>query len=145
MRYAIIYWSRYGHNKKIAETLSTKLNSEGIKSEIYETDEVEPTQMPNADLYVFSAPAEAFNVQRNMRSVMKNIKNMDGKKYAIINTHCMKNKDWLGKMEKILSKKKKMEKIASVEFHIGKEGQNTGEGLQTGWEEKLDNFVKEIK
>jgi hypothetical protein len=94
--------------------------------------------MPAADVYVFSAPAEAFNLQRNMRSFMKKLKGMDGKKYGIINTHGM-DRNWLGKMEKLLNKKN-MEKVASVDFKVGKEA-NTGNGLMDGWESKVDEFA----
>ena len=45
-------------------------------------------------------------------------------------------------MEKILSKKK-MVKIAEVDFQIG-EGQNKGEGLMTGWDEKLERFIEKV-
>ncbi len=77
-----------------------------------------------------------------MRIFMKNLKGMDGKKYGIINTHAMKNKNCLGNMEKILSNKKMM-KIAEIDFQIG-EGQNKGEGLMTGWDEKLEEFIEKF-
>jgi len=144
MTYAIFYWSRFGHNKKIVEDLSNKLEKKGVKTQIFKTDEIEPTKIPEAEIYIFSAPAEAFNVQRNMRTFMKKLEGVDGKKYAIINTHCMKNKNWLHKMEKILSKKKNMNKVAQIDFHISGEGQKTGDGLTQGWEKKLDEFINKI-
>ena len=97
--------------------------------------------MPNADFYVFSAPTEAFNKQRNMRSFIKKLENMEGKKYGIINTHGM-DKNWLGKMEKLLSKKN-MIKISSVDFKVSKEA-NTGNGLMEGWKNKVDEFAKKF-
>jgi hypothetical protein len=76
-----------------------------------------------------------------MRSFMKKLDGMDGKKYAIINTHGMQ-RNWLQKMEKLLSKKN-MVKMAEVDFQVGKEA-NTGNGLMDGWETKLDDFVAKI-
>ena len=73
---------------------------------------------------------------------MKNLNGMEDKKYGIINTHSMKSKNWLHKMEKLLSKKN-MIKVAEADFLIG-EGQQTGEGHIEGWETKLDEFVGKI-
>ena len=141
MNYAIIYWSRYGNGKRIVEYLSEKIKSKDFQINVYKTDEVNPSSMPEADLYIFSSPTEAFNIQKNMRNLMKKIENMDGKKYGIINTHGM-NRDWLKKMEKLLSKKN-MEKIAEVDFQVGKDA-NSGNGLMDGWESKVDNFIKDL-
>jgi len=140
MNYVIVYWSRYGNGKKVVENLSTKLGKKG-EIKIFKTDEADPTSMPEADMYVFSAPTEAFNVQKNMRKFMKKLQGMDGKKYGIINTHGM-DRNWLGKMEKLLSKKN-MEKVAEVDFKVGKDA-NTGNGLMDGWEAKVEEFASKL-
>lgn len=136
----IVYWSRYGNGKKVVENLTTKLSKKG-ETKIFTTDEANPSSMPEADMYVFSAPTEAFNVQKNMRKFMKKLKGMDGKKYGIINTHGM-DRNLLGKMEKLLSKKN-MEKVAEVDFKVGKDA-NTGNGLLDGWETKVDEFAGKL-
>lgn len=141
MKYAIIYWSRYGNGKRIVEYLAEKLREKGGEVQIFKTDEVDPAALPEKDLYIFSAPTEAFNIQRNMRSFMKKLEGMDGKRYALINTHAME-RNWLSKMEKILSKKK-MVKVAAVDFKV--EGAvDTGNGLMNGWEKKLDAFAGKV-
>lgn len=141
MKTVIIYWSRYGNGEKIVKYLETKLKEQKAEVTVLKTANADPVVMPKADLYVFSAPAEAFSVQRDMKSFMKKIQGMDGKKYGIINTHGM-NRNWLGKMEKLLNKKK-MEKVASVDFKVGKEA-NTGNGLMDGWEKKVDEFSETL-
>jgi flavodoxin len=140
MNYIIVYWSRYGNGKKVVENLTTKLSKKG-ETKIFTTDEANPTSMPEADMYIFSAPTEAFNIQKNMRKFMKKLKGMDGKKYGIINTHAM-DKNWLGKMEKLLSKKN-MEKVAEIDFRVGKDA-NTGNGLMDGWEGKVTEFAGKL-
>ena len=141
MKYAIIYWSRYGNGKKIVEYLSEKIKDMGSKIQVLKTDEANPSSIPEADLYIFSAPTEAFNLQRNMRTFMKKIEGMDGKKYGIINTHGM-NRNLLGKMEKLLSKKK-MVMVAGVDFQVGKDA-NSGNGLMDDWKSKVDDFIIKI-
>jgi flavodoxin len=142
MKYVIIYWSRYGNGKKIVEYLSGILNKKASDVKIFKTDEADPTDMPEADLYVFSAPVEAFNVQKNMRKFMKNLQGMQEKKYAIINTHGMQKKNWLYKMEKLLSKKN-MVKVAQIDFHVGKKA-SSGDDISPGWQEKIDEFAEKI-
>ena len=141
MKYTILYWSRYGHNKKIVDYLSNKLKEKNAETQILNVDEADPTALPEADLYVFSAAAEAFNLQRNMKTFMKNLEGMNGRKYGIINTHGM-DKSRLHKMEKLLSKKN-MVKVADVDFKIGKDIKS-GNAFIGDWEAKLDDFAKKL-
>jgi flavodoxin len=141
MKYAIIYWSHYGNNKKLVDSLALLLNHKGAETQIFTTDEVNPTKMPTADMYVFFSPAEAFNLQKNMILFMKNLSGMEGEKYGIMNTHWMQ-KNRLGKMEKLLSHQK-MIKIAEVDFLVDKDGQG-GYKLKENWEAKLAEFANKI-
>ena len=104
MKYVIVYWSRYGNGKKLVDYLTGKLEKKKAEIQIFKTDEADPATMPEADVYVFSAPTEAFNIQKDMRKFMKKLKGMEERKYGIINTHGMK-KNCLHKMEKLLSNK----------------------------------------
>ena len=140
MKYVIVYWSRYGNGKKVVYALSEKLKKKG-EVQILKTSDADPTAIPEADLYVFSSPTEAFRIQRNMRTFMKKLTDMEEKKYGIINTHAM-DRNWLNAMEKLLSKKK-MIKVAGVDFKVGKKPE-TGNTLTDGWETKLDEFAKKL-
>jgi len=141
MKYVIVYWSRYGNGKQVVQYLAQKLEKKGATTQIFKTDEIDPSVPPEADLYVFSAPTEAFSIQKNMRKFMKNLKDMEGQKYGIINTHSMK-KNWLPKMEKLLAKKK-MEKVAEIDFQVGKEAPS-GNGLMEGWKAQLETFADKL-
>ncbi|MEM4258766.1 MAG: flavodoxin domain-containing protein [Candidatus Thermoplasmatota archaeon] len=142
MKYVIVYWSRYGNGKKIVERLSEKLKERKADIQILTTDEVNPSALPPADTYIFSAPTEAYTITRNMKKIMKKLQGVDGKKYGIINTHAMK-KNWLPQMEKLLSKKN-MIKIAEVDFLVQGDGVQKGHGLAPGWEAKLDEFAQKL-
>lgn len=142
MKYVLYYWSRFGHNKKIVEYLGTKLKDKSKEIDIINVEEADPTKVPNADFYVFSAPAEAFNVQRNMRKFMKKLSSMDDKKYAIINTHGM-NRNWLKKMDKYL-KNTNMEKVAEADLIVKGDGQKEGNALPDDWKEKIDDFSSKL-
>ncbi len=142
MECVIVYWSRYGHGKKLIGHLRDRLEENNIETRSFKPDELDPKDMPDADLYIFSSPTEAFRIKRDMRKFMKKLENMEEKKYGIMNTHGMK-RNWLKNMEKILSKKG-MEKLAEVEFKIGKEGAEEGEALPDDWKERLDRFLEDI-
>jgi len=134
MKYVIVYWTRYGNNKKIVDYLANKLEGE---AKVFRTGDIDPKNMPDADYYIFSAAAEGFRVQANMKNLMKALENMGGKKYGIINTHGLK-RNWLKAMDKLLSKKG-MVKVAEVDFRIEGAPQE-GPGLPEGWEAELDRF-----
>lgn len=139
MKYVIVYWTRFGNNKKIVDYLADKLQDE---VQVFKTDETNPASMPEAEYYIFSAAAEKFMVQKDMRNFMKALENMSNKKYGTINTHAS-NKNWLGKMEKILDKKG-MAKAAEVDFQIVG-GMNEQSTIVDGWEAKLDAFCAKLK
>jgi flavodoxin len=141
MKYVIVYWSRYGNGKKVVDYLSEKIREKSGEIQIFKTDEINPSEMPDADIYLFSAPTEAFNVQTNMKKFMKQLRRMEEKKYGLINTHAMK-RNVLHKMDKLLSKKN-MVKVADVDFMVGDDAKNAN-GLMQGWETKIDEFAKKI-
>ncbi len=118
------------------------LKSKGSKVAVLNAKETEPRNIPDADMYIFSAPAEKFTIPKDMRNMMKGLKGMEGKKYGMINTHGMK-RNWLGKMEKLLSKKK-MIKVAEIDFRMG-DNTEKGEGLRDGWVSELKSFVTKIQ
>jgi flavodoxin len=141
MKYVIIYYSRFGNNKKIVEHLAAILKARGAV-ELLTADKANPDALPQADVYVFSAAAERFSIQTDMKNCMKKLTGMDGKKYAIINTHALKFKSWLGRMDKLLSKSG-MAKIAEIDFRMGA-GTDKGNGLPEGWEKRLEEFARKI-
>ena len=139
MRYIIVYWSRFGNNKIIVDKLETILKTKGTVQVIKAADSV---KLPDADVYVFSAAAEKFSIQSDMKKLMKSLTGMQGKKYAIINTHALKFKNWLGRMDKLL-KKSGMAKVAEVAFLMGPDT-DKGKGLGDGWETALEEFAGKL-
>ena len=140
MKYVIVYWTRFGNNKRIVDYLAGKLQGE---VQVFKTDEVNPASMPDADYYVFSAAAEKFSIQKDMRKLMGALENMNNKKYGIINTHASKSNKWLVKMGKVLDKKG-MVKAAEVDFQIVG-GMNDQSTIVDGWEAKLDEFCAKLQ
>jgi len=141
MKCVIVYFSRYGNGKKIVEHLAGTFQEKGAETQLLRVAEANPTAMPLADNYVFSAPAEGFNLQMDMRQFMKQLAGVEGRKYGIINTHAM-NKSRLAKMERLLSKKD-MVKVAELDFKVVGDTKS-GNGLPEGWEARVDEFAKKL-
>jgi len=142
-KYTIIYWSRYGNGKKCVEYVTKKLKSSGGAVQLLRTKEANPSALPAADIYIFSAPTEAFQVQVEMKAFMRKLEGMDDKKYGLINTHGMKKRNKLKSMTKLLTKKN-MVKVAEVDFHV-EDGYQQGNGLPSDWEVKLDRFITTLQ
>jgi flavodoxin len=142
MKHVIVYWSRYGNGKKVVEHLSKILEEKGDETTILTTDQADPKSMPECDNYIFSAPTEMMNVQKNMRKFMKKLSGVEDCSCGIINTHETKGINWIGKMEKMVSKKG-MKMIAGMDFEVGK-GTKQAEGLPEGWEKDVEQFAEKL-
>ena len=141
MRYVIVYWSRFGNNKRIAEKLEELLKPKG-EVKVLNAEKVGTAKLPDADVYIFSAAAERFTIATPMKKLMKSLRGMEGKRYAVINTHALGFKNWLGRMNKLL-KNSGMSKAAELDFRMGPET-DKGKGLADGWESRLAGFAGKL-
>jgi len=141
VKYLVVYWSRFGNNRKLAEHLSKVLMRKGQVS-LLTADRADPDALPNADVYVFSAASEKFSIQTDMKKLMKALKGFEGRKCAIINTHGLRWGNGLGKMRKMLSRSG-LQVAAELDFRVG-EGTDKGNGLPEGWEKRLEDFAAKL-
>jgi flavodoxin len=143
MKIIIVYSSRFGNGKKCVDIVYEQLKSKGHEVKVINSQGADPAQLPPADMYIFSGASEAFNIAVGIRKYLKKLPVMEGQKYALISTHGMKRAIALRKMEKLLSRKKKMTKVAAIDFKIG-EGSFEGNGLPVGYEDKLIDWIRKI-
>lgn len=140
MKVVIVYSSRYGNNRKCVDCVDGALKTKGHDVQVLNAPQSNPAQIPPADIYVFSGATEAFGLAKGIHDYIENIPELEGRKYALINTHGMKKPRGLPKMEKILSGKKKMVKVGEIHFQVG-EGSQQGNGLPAGYEAQLAGWV----
>jgi flavodoxin len=143
MKFVIIYSSRFGNGKKCVDTVVEKLQKKGHGVQIIDAREANPADIPPADVYIFSGATEAFQIAVGIRHYLKKLSKMEGKKYALISTHRMDRAIALKKMEKLLSKKKKMEKVSTIDFKVAGDVDN-GNGLPEGYKDSLKKWVDGI-
>ena len=140
MKFVIVYSSRYGNGKKCVDCVDAALKAKGHEVQILIAPSSNPAQIPPADMYIFSGAAEAFRLAKGIRNYLKDMPELEGRKYALMNTHGMKKPRALPKMEKILSGKKKMVKVGEIHFQVG-EGAQQGNGLPEGYQARLVHWV----
>jgi flavodoxin len=143
MKIVMVYSSRYGNGKKCVDVVDEQLRTKGHEVQVINAPKADPNQIPPADLYIFSGATEAFNIAVGIKKYLKKMPSMDGKKYALISTHAMKRAIALNKMEKLLTKKKKMKKVSSIDFRVSNKAQQ-GNGLPEGYEDSLLEWVEGI-
>ena len=139
----MVYSSRYGNGKKCVDAVDEQLRTKGHEVQVINAPKANPSQLPPADLYIFSGATEAFNIAAGIRKYLKKMPQMEGKKYALISTHRMDRAIALNKMEKLLSKKKKMMKVGAIDFKV-QDGTEQGNGLPEGYEDRLREWVEGI-
>jgi flavodoxin len=140
MKFVIVYSSRWGNGKKCVDCVDAALKSRGHEVQVLNAPESNPAQIPPADMYIFSGATEAFGIARAIKDYLIAMPELEGKRYALINTHGMKKPRALPKMEKILTKKKKMVKVSEIHFQVGEDA-NLGNALPAGYEAQLVQWV----
>ena len=139
MKVVIVYSSRYGNGKKCVDCVDARLKAKGHSVQVQNAPSSDPSQIPPADLYVFSGATEAFGLAKGIKQYLAGLPELSGRKYALINTHGMKKARGLPRMEKILSGKN-MVKFDEIDFQVG-DGTDKGNGLPAGYEAMLARWA----
>jgi menaquinone-dependent protoporphyrinogen IX oxidase len=89
MKICIAYESKYGNGKKCMEYLQGMLAEDGHEVDLFSVRERDPSSLPEAELYIFSAPTQVGNVAGKMKKFLKKaVIPQENSKYALVTT-CM--------------------------------------------------------
>jgi flavodoxin len=142
MDICIAYESKYGNGKKCMEYLQEMLRKDDHGVELFSVRDLNPSSLPAAELYVFSAPTQVGNVAAKMKKFLKKaVIPQEKAKFALITT-CMdppKTKS-IGTMENILEKKGAVKVTDGLIIKVG----SMKGPCEEGHEEQLESFAKEI-
>jgi flavodoxin len=156
MRIEYIHASVYGNGAKVAEEFKNQMSSKGILVDVHHVDDADPKRLPPAELYVFSSPGRFGKPIKDMRRFLEKINLPAGTKYAVLTTEPVPQPDKkTGKlpteaelgvyqhvmpiMNEMLSSKG-LVKVAQIQVYVtGLKGP-----LETGWQMKVESFVKAI-
>jgi menaquinone-dependent protoporphyrinogen IX oxidase len=148
-----LHASKFGNGVKVAARFKEQMAASGVGVDVHHIREVRPTELPPADLYVFSSPGRVGKPIRGMRRFLKKLSLPAGSRYAILTTEAMPKPDKktgrvpteeeLAKYERVrpimneLLQGKGLVKVGEDNVHVtGLRGP-----LEDGWEMKVDAFV----
>jgi len=145
MNISIIYESKYGNGKQAMTYLENILRKKGLSVQLMSVHDVKPKSLPEADLYVFSAPNRMGKIIRSMRKFLEKIEIKNSNThYILVNTGLDPSSSidrGLEQMEEILKEKN----ISKLSEGIKLKVMAMKGPLEAGYEKKLDEFVQTIQ
>jgi hypothetical protein len=148
-----LHASKFGNGAKVAARFKEQMTAEGVEVDVHHIRETRPSELPSADLYVFSSPGRVGKPIRGMRRFLKKVSLPAGSRYAILTTEAMPKADKktgrvptdeeLARHQRVrpimneLLQSKGLVKLAEDRIHVtGLKGP-----LEDGWEMKVDTFA----
>ena len=145
MRVAIAYQSSYGHNKAIAEYLCQALETRGHMANAVDVKKGNPTDIADADMFIFSSPTHIGKAPRRMRAFLKGlVETQAGKPYGLI---CTKLPAGAGPAHDTITLES-MQDILRGDMvfldSLSLDSLKIKGPLREGFEQKLDRFLDDI-
>ncbi len=145
MRIEYLHASKYGNGAKVAEEFSKQMVAREVAVAIRHIRDVNPKQMPEADLYLFSSPGRCGRPTWGMRRFLKKVQLPSGTKYAILTTE-MPTPEERAKWRRVIPimnetlQEKGLVNIAEGTILVtGLKGP-----LEEGWQTKVEAFASRI-
>jgi flavodoxin len=86
MKVEYFHASVHGNGAKVAEEFRARMAEKGVHVNVHHVDDVEPTNLPPADLYAFSSPGRMGKPIKDMRKFLERLELPKGTKYALLTT-----------------------------------------------------------
>jgi menaquinone-dependent protoporphyrinogen IX oxidase len=156
MKIEYLHASKYGNGAAVAEEFSQQMAARGVTVDVHHIREATPTELPRADLYLFSSPGRFGKPIGGMRRFLKKVGLPAGTEYAILTTEAAPRPDRkTGRvptdeelartqrvrpvMNQILQGKGLVEVAEDKIYVTGLKGP-----LEDGWQRKVAAFVARI-
>jgi menaquinone-dependent protoporphyrinogen IX oxidase len=86
MEIEYVHASKFGNGATVAAEFQRQMATRGVEVDLHHVRDVKPTELPPADLYVFSSPGRMGKPIRGMRRFLKDVRLPAGTKYALLTT-----------------------------------------------------------
>ncbi len=156
MKIEYFHASKYGNGAKVAEEFKGIMSAQSHLVNVHHIRDAKPTEMPPADLYVFSSPGRMGKPIGGMRRFLKKVRLGPGEKYAILTTEAaptldkktgkMPTAEEIAKWQRVrpimneLLAAKDLEKVAEgCVFVAGMKGP-----LEDDWRKKVEEFAESV-
>ena len=156
MKIEYLHASKFGNGATVAAEFETQMAIRGVVVEVHHIREMRPTELPPADLYLFSSPGRFGKPIRGMRRFLERVSLPAGMRYAILTTEAAPKPDKktgrvpteeeldpyqrVRPMMNEILQGKGLVKVAEEKVHVtGLKGP-----LEDGWEMKVDVFASAV-
>ena len=156
MNIEYLHASKFGNGVAVAAEFKRLMETRDVVVDVHHIREVSPSDLPAADLYVFSSPGRFGKPIRSMRRFLKKIELPAGARYAILTTEMppkpdkktgrMPTEDEIAKWQRVrpimseLLQAKALTRVAEDTVYVtGMKGP-----LEDGWQEKVEAFANQI-
>lgn len=156
MNIAYYHASKFGNGVMVAEEFKRIMAAKGMTVHVRHIRDAKPTEMPQADLYVFSSPGRMGKPIGSARRFLSRVRLQPGTRYAILTTQAaprpnkktgeMPTEEELARWERIipimneLLQAKGLTKVAEGTVLVtGLKGP-----LEEGWQKKVEAFADQI-
>lgn len=88
MKVLIVYESKYGNTKKVAETIGEGITEEGNETDVLHVKAVERETVKDYDVILIGSPTYVGSHSRSIKKFIKSLKNLSlkGKSFAVFDT-----------------------------------------------------------
>jgi len=147
--------SKYGNGARVAEEFKKQMDAKGISVNVHHIKEVNPKEVPPADLYLFSSPGRFGKPIGDMKKFLNKLNLPSGTNYAVMVTELAPKPDEqirypseedLGKCQRVISgmdellQEKGLIKVAEGKIFVtGIKGP-----LEENWRKEVEVFVSRI-
>ena len=103
----VIYDTKYGNTKKVAEAIALGIEGEGIEVDLKNVSETSPAEIAKYELIVLGSPTHIGSVKKDTKKLLKGLKDLDlsHAKFAAFDTRFKKaSKGATKKIETIMEK-----------------------------------------
>ncbi len=156
MHIEYLHDSRYGNGASVAEQFRAHMAERGADVDVHHIHDVNPRQVAEADLYVFSSPGRMGRPRGSMRRFLKKLSVPAGTRYAVLTTEGAPRPDkktgqlpteeerarWQH-VRPIMNKLAKAHGMVNVAEDCVFVTRMKGP-LEDGWQDKVDRFADRI-
>lgn len=145
IRIEYVHASKYGNGARVAEEFKKQMVARGAAVAIHHIRDMNPKQMPEADLYVFSSPGRCGRPTWGTRRFLKKAQLPAGTKYAILTTEMptpQERAKWqrvIPIMDQRLQEKGLVNVAQGTILVTGLKGP-----LEEGWQTKVQAFASQL-
>lgn len=143
---SISYLSKYGNNKTAMDHLGTLLKAKGHDVQLFDVRETGPEQVPQSDLYIFSAPTHIGGLPGKMSKFMSKFPHKSGR-YALSVTHMVEKsgpEKNSGKVLNIMADDMKEVGLTKAVDPLSITVTGMKGPLEDGWQNKVETFAAAI-